>query len=128
MTKKMTNAIKSLEQFIKDLLAKDDPNTKVKVYAHQSRTHGIRVSEISVMTKHGRAASGCSWMRSEPEAGNVILNAEEFLMTYGQKPEPWGPSDVDDPEGNFWDFHGEAKWRLEFLLTEKPVEANQGTL
>jgi hypothetical protein len=121
----MKEAIKALEQFIKDLLAKDDPNTEVNVYAGESEKHGVRIGEISIMTKYERGAGGCSWMRSDPEAGAVILNAEEFLLTYGQKPEPWDDSpDCED----FWDFHGEAKWRLEFLLTEKPVDTNQGVL
>lgn len=110
-----SQALTALEQFLKDLLAKGDPGTSVTV--HTFTNDLTRIAEISVTTTNKAGGmAGCSWMRSEPEAGGVILQAEDFLLTYGDEPERWGPGEdeVHDP-------NAEAKWRLEWLLTHEPV-------
>lgn len=110
-----SQALTALEAFLKDLLAKDDPGTSVTVHTFTGDL--TRISEISAVTtnKAGMPA-GCSWMRSEPEAGSVILQAEDFLLTYGDEPERWGPG-----EDEVHDSHAETKERLAWLLTHEPV-------
>jgi len=103
-------ATTALKKFIREVL-KLKSNQKVSVYIWKGQSDGVRVAEISLTTEMGGGRmSGCSWMRSDPEAGAIILAAEDFILTYGQKPyrpEGW-ESDIDE--------HEDARWKLKELI------------
>ena len=100
-------ALQALESFLKGLLG-------MSVTVHTFTDDLTRIAEISaVTTNQAGMMCGVSWMRSEPEAGNVILQAEDFLLTHSEEPDRWGPG-----EDEVIDRHAEAKWRLEWVLTQ----------
>lgn len=96
------SAVKSLRKFL--LSQEEDKDMDVTVYCFDGP--GIRIAEIS----YTRGNSGSSVMRCEPECGRVLLAAEDFLLTFFDKPyrpEGW-ESDIDE--------HGDAQWKLEQVL------------
>jgi hypothetical protein len=109
---KYTPAVKALQKFILEQEKDCDPKLQCRVYCWGSEKDGIRVAEISYWLPKGKngCGAGSSFMRSTPECGNVILAAEDFLLTFFDKPyrpEGW-ESDIDE--------HADAKWKLEQAL------------
>jgi hypothetical protein len=107
---KYTPAVKALQKFLMKHETRLVAGTKCTVYCWGSAKQGIRIAEISYFVKMKSGGIGSSFMRSQPECGNVILAAEDFLLTFFDKPyRPKGwDSDIDE--------HGDAKWKLEFVL------------
>lgn len=99
---------------LKKFLLSKEPERKglsVAVYCG-GRGHGIRIAEISYFVRTGSHIAGSSIMRCEPESGNLLMAAEDFLLTYGIKPyrpKGWN-SDID--------LHAESIWKLEQVLEE----------
>lgn len=97
-------AIEAARTFIKNIV-KDEGD--VEIHTFKDKQGGIRVAEVSVWKTRGNGNSGgYSWMRSEVEAGSIILAVEEFVLTYDIKayrPKGW-ESDMDE--------HADAEWRL----------------
>jgi hypothetical protein len=78
---------------------------------------GVRVCEISYTKQVPGGMCGASVMRGTPEACDLLLACEEFLITHHIKPyrpEGW-TSDIDD--------HGDAVWLLEDLLAKDEKKA-----
>lgn len=76
--------------------------TDVHLVAFEGELGGLKISEISFVIGN----AGASYMRCDEGCANVILAAEIFLETYGEKPYR--------PDG--WEScineHGEARCRL----------------
>jgi len=110
-TRNFGPAAAALKKYIWEVL-KLKSNQRVSVYVWKNPSDGVRVAEISVITElsGGRGTLGCSWTRGDLESGAVILAAEDFILTYGQKPyrpKGWG-SDIDE--------HEDARWKLKELI------------
>ncbi len=105
--KKYEPAVAALRSLL--LAHENDRDLTCHIYCFGSPSEGIRIAEISFTRRTGRARR---W-RSEPAAGNIILAAEDFLLTWFIKPvRPKGwDSDIDE--------HGDAIWKLENVLKNK---------
>jgi hypothetical protein len=109
--KRYTPAVVALQKFLLEREKDRVPGLECSVECWQCMEGGIRISEVGFHLSDGNGCCwGGVWMRCDPESAAVILAAEDFLLTFFDKPyRPKGwESDIDE--------HADAKWKLESVL------------
>lgn len=119
LSAKDREAVESLCEFIR---AKFDPGDngrspdEVLVYTHYDNDDhkiGLRVGEISLVWHHGSGGmGGCSYQRSNPDSGQAILAAEEYLLNFYEK--PWRPEGWESD----LDLKADAEWLVEQAIND----------
>lgn len=120
-------AFQALEELVRKYGNADEngPEPEVSIYVFGQPPHGVRIGEIGCFWPKGTGGSGASWMRSDAyETGNVLLCAEDFLISYGMEPE-WFHDDDEYPS---FDYENEARWRLVLALTESTERADESVV
>jgi hypothetical protein len=119
MTAFTDEVVDGLKSFLHDVfVAQGLPDdTEVTLYLFDDDS---RISEVGYVVRRPESTGGGAWMRSDPDALDVICACEDFLLCFGHEPEWHERSRPDDLQ--VYDPDNEARWKLAFLMSD-PTEA-----